>query len=304
MLYLAITKNYLYDGVARMDDRDWLILKSLYIHNNISKTAQSLYISQPALTKRIKQIEKEFQVPIIERGTRGVRFTAEGEYLAKCADEMIERIRQMKETVWNMNQEVVGTIRLGVSNFFAKNMLPKILRLFKDRYPRVDYKVITGLSSEVFNLVYNKKVHFGIVRGEFAWAESKCFLFEENICVASKEKIELEQLPKLPRIEYKTDASLKRLIDDWWSGKFSQPPLIEIEVDSTDTCKEMVRNGLGYGLLPSVLLKEDEGITRFTIKDENDEPIIRKTWMIYHNETIKLKTAKEFVRFIENYTFD
>jgi len=127
-----------------MDDRDWLILKSLYIYNNISKTAQSLYISQPALTKRIKQIEKEFQVPIIERGTRGVRFTAEGEYLAKCADEMIERIRQMKETVWNMNQEVVGTIRLGVSNFFAKNMLPKILRLFKDRYPRVDYKVITG----------------------------------------------------------------------------------------------------------------------------------------------------------------
>lgn len=75
-------------------------------------------------------------------------------------------------------------------------------------------------------------------------------------------------------------------------------------MDSTDTCKEMVRNGLGYGLLPSVLLKEDEDITRFTIKDENDEPIIRKTWMIYHNETIKLKTAKEFVRFIENYTFD
>ncbi|BCE07603.1 MULTISPECIES: LysR family transcriptional regulator [Bacillus] len=149
-----------------MDDRDWVMLENLYLHNNISKTAQILYISQPALTKRIKHIEKEFQVPIIERGTRGIRFTAEGEYLAKCAGEMIERMRQMKETIWNMNQEVVGTIRLGVSNIFAKNMLPNILRLFKNRYPRVDYEVITGLSSEVYNLVYNKKVYFGFVRGD------------------------------------------------------------------------------------------------------------------------------------------
>lgn len=287
-----------------MEDRDWLILKNLYENKNISKTAKSLYISQPALTKRIKNIEEEFNLSIIERGQKGVQFTTQGEFLAKCADEMLERLRSIKEEVWNMDQEVVGSIRLGVSNFFAKYMLPRLLSQFKERFPKVKYKVITGLSSEVFNLVYNKQVHFGIVRGDFPWVESKRFLFEENICVASKENLTLERLPDCPRIQYKTDAHLKKLIDDWWSGTFSQPPLIEMEVDSTDTCKEMIRHGLGYGLLPSVLLKEDDDILRFSIKDRNDVPINRKTWMLYHNETVKMKTAKEFVNFVEGYTFE
>lgn len=55
-----------------MEDRDWLILKNLYENKNISKTAKSLYISQPALTKRIKNIEEEFNLSIIagtERST-------------------------------------------------------------------------------------------------------------------------------------------------------------------------------------------------------------------------------------------
>ena len=51
-----------------MDERDWLILKILYEKKNITKTAQSLYISQPTLTKRIQQIEKEFDLTIINRG--------------------------------------------------------------------------------------------------------------------------------------------------------------------------------------------------------------------------------------------
>lgn len=67
----------------------------------------------------------------------------------------------------------------------------------------------------------------------------------------------------------------------------------------------MIRHGLGYGLLPSVLFKdEDDDILRFSIKDRNDEPIIRKTWMLYHNETVKMKIAKEFVHFVEGYTFE
>lgn len=54
-----------------MNERDWHILKVLHEHRNITKTAQSLYISQPSLTKRIQQIEKEFNLKIVERGTRG-----------------------------------------------------------------------------------------------------------------------------------------------------------------------------------------------------------------------------------------
>lgn len=286
-----------------MDDRDWLILKILYEQKNISKTALSLYISQPSLTKRIKQMENEFRVPIILRGPKGIQFTPEGEYLAKGAEEMLERMRVMKEHVWDMDKEVMGTLRLGVSNFFSKHMLPRMLKQFRSTFPKVEFNVSTGWSKEILRLVQNQKVHVGFVRGEYPWADSKQLLFVENICIVSEKEIPLIELPNIPRVDYKTDVNLKGLIDHWWSSMFSRPPLVEMEVESAETCVEMVRNGLGYGIVPSVLLQGDNELYHSNILDTNGDPISRKTWMLYQEETLRMKLVNEFVHFVKGYEF-
>ncbi|WP_332631329.1 LysR family transcriptional regulator [Halalkalibacter flavus] len=286
-----------------MDERDWLILMKLYEKKNITKTAQSLYISQPTLTKRIQQIEKEYKTAIINRGTKGVHFTPQGEYLAKCAEEMLERFQSIKETVLNMEEEVSGTLRLGVSNYIATHKLPRLLGQFQEQFPNVSYKVTTGWSQEVFHQVYHRDVQIGIVRGDYQWAEPKLLLFEENICIASKDKIELHDLPSLPRIDYKTDTLLLQTIDQWWSRTFSQPPFIGMEVDKGITCKEMVLNGLGYGILPSALVDDHQGLYKIDLTDEQGNPLVRKTWLFYHEDSLKMKVMKEFVQFVERLNF-
>lgn len=127
--------------------------------------------------------------------------------------------------------------------------------------------------------------------------------FEENICGTSNEEIELKDLPLLPRIQYETDATLKAVIDNWWTGTFSAPPLIEMEVDKADTCKEMVLNGLGYGILPSVLVEDQSELCRINIKNEKGKPLVRNMWMFYHNESLEMKVVKEFVEFVEKLYF-
>jgi DNA-binding transcriptional LysR family regulator len=287
-----------------MDERDWLILKVLYEKNNITKSAEILYMSQPSLTKRIQQIEKEFNLNIVSRGTRGVQFTPQGEYLAKCADEMLERHRRIKETVRNMDQEVSGTLRIAVSNFITRHKLPQLLKLFREQFPKVSYKVTTGWSREVFQLAYNREVQIGIVRGDYQWPESRQLLFEENICIVSTEHIEIKDLSALPRIDYETDALLKSMIDNWWSGNFSEPPVIGMEVDKADTCKEMVTSGLGYGILPSVLVENRNDLYKINLKDDAGKPLVRKTWMLYREESMDLKVVKEFVHFISKLDFE
>lgn len=286
-----------------MEERDWLILKVLYEKKNITKTAQSLYISQPSLTKRIQQIENEYNLSLISRGARGVQFTPQGEYLAQCADEMLVRHRQIKETLRNMDQEISGNLRLGVSNYITRHKLPKLLKLFCEQFPKVSYKVTTGWSREVFQLVYNQDVHISIVRGDYHWPECKQLLFEENICIASKEKIELRDLPFRTRIQYDTDAALKAMIDNWWTGTFSEPPLIGMEVDKADTCKEMVLNGLGYGILPTVLVEDRPDLHRLLLRSEDGEPLVRKTWMFYHRQALEIKVVKAFVEFVSELDF-
>ncbi|MED4603979.1 LysR family transcriptional regulator [Paenibacillus validus] len=282
-----------------MEDLNWIILKELYRQKNITKTAESLFISQPSLTNRLRQIEKEFGVLIVHRGRRGVHFTPEGEYLAKCADEMITRLRKIKDHVLNMENQVVGTLRLAVTNLITRKTLPRLLKLFKDRYPSVEFKVMTGWSKDVFHLIYNQEVHVGFVRGEYAWPGQKYLLSEEAICIASKEELQLERLPYLSRIDYQTDPLFKSLIDKWWTEHYTQPPYIGMEVDKSETCREMLLNGLGYAILPHSVLGDAEGLFKQDLLDAEGQPIVRRTWMYYHEETLELNLVRTFVEFVK-----
>ena len=124
-------------------------------------------------------------------------------------------------------------------------------------------------------------------------------LFEETICIASKEEIDIRDLPVLPRIDYHTDPLLKTLVDNWWNENYSQPPLVSIDVDKADTCKKMVANGLGYAILPSLFINDLDDIHKYEIRTKDGDKIIRKTWMFYHEESLELNIVKAFVEFVE-----
>ncbi|TDF95143.1 LysR family transcriptional regulator [Paenibacillus piri] len=282
-----------------MEDRDWTILKVLYEQRNVTKTAQHLFISQPALTNRIQQIEKQFGVQIVQRKSKGIEFTPEGEYLARCADEMLLKVNHIKDHALNMRNQVSGTLRLGVSNYFTRNKLPGILELFKKNYPDVEFKVVTGWSRDVLNLAYNQRVHIGFVRGDYAWGDRKHLLFEEQICIASRNEINMEELPALSRIDYQTDYLFKSLMNNWWSENYAHPPFIGMEVDKVETCREMVIRGLGYAIVPTLVLEGFTDMHKVTIADKKGQPLIRRTWMYYHEESLQLNLVQAFVQFVQ-----
>ena len=290
-----------------MDYRDWEIIKALYDQKNITKTAQSFFLTQPALTSRLKLIERELGITLIAaRSKRGIHFTPQGEYLAAAADEALSLYREIKENMFNLNSEVRGTLRIGATNFFTKYKLPLILKRFKQQYPLVEFKVRTGWSNEITKDLYNKDIHIGFVRGDYSWNDQKHLLFEETLCIASMDKLELDQLPFQRRIQYKSEHFLKLLIENWWVENYSVPPLTSIEVNRIDTCKEMVLNGIGYGIMPSMILEGEEGLHKIILKDKQGEAILRRTWMYSYKESMELKVVKAFVEFIErdflNYT--
>lgn len=287
-----------------MEERDWLIIKVLSEQKNITKTAQALFISQPSLTARIRQIEDEFGVKMIYRGSRGVHFTPEGDYLAHCACKMLADIRHVKEQVINMGTDIKGTLRVGASNYLSKHKIPRLLGLFKERYPNVEFNVITIWSRDICSLLYNQDVHVGFMRSDFGWHGEKYIIYEAPICIASKKTIGLKDLPNLPRIDYHTDDSHKTLLETWWNENFSQPPTIGMTVGYLDICKSMVINGLGYAIVPSDLLDDAGDIHKIYITDKQGNPILRKTWMLYHQEILELKVVRLFLDFAKAMDFN
>src|SRR5699024_1464246 len=149
----------------------------------------------------------------------------------------------IKDNLNNMKSNVSGTLRIGVSKYFAKYKIPKILHLFKKKHPEVEFQVVTGWSNYVYNLISKRDIHVGFIRGDYQWNGESDLLFKENICVVSKEFLDWEDLPKIPRISYETNQNLIGLINDWWLQNFDLPPNIKIEVDQVETCKEMIKYG-------------------------------------------------------------
>ena len=286
-----------------MEDRDWHILQVLHEQKSITKTAQALFTSQPALTARLQQIEKDFGVKIVHRTSKGVQFTPQGEFLAKSSSEVLLQLQKIREQALNIGDAISGALRLGASSYFTMYSLPRLLKLFKQQHPHVEFKVMTTWSRDIFNLVHNREVHIGFVSSDYGWPDRKQLLFEESIYVASATAIRLEDLPGLPRIDYLTDGLIKASIDGWWREHFHQSSYIAMEVDKLATCKEMVRHGLGYAIMPDRILSDTPELRQIQLVHKDGSPVLRKSWMIYREEDLEMKALTAFVDFVSTFDF-
>lgn len=287
-----------------MEDRDWLIIKVLHEQKNITKTAQTLFLSQPALTARIRQIEAELDTKIIYRGSRGIHFTPEGDYLARCAESMIDNMRQIKEQLGHMGSTVKGILRIAAPNYITQYKLSGLLGQFREQYPKVEFNISNAWSREICSLLYSQDVHIGFVRTDHDWRGEKRLLHQEPICIVSKQEVSFRELPTLPRIDYITDFSYKTFLNAWWNDNFSQPPRVSMTVSQLSISKAMVMNGLGYAILPVTILSDVPHLHKIPLLNREGQQITRPTWMLYQKEILELKMARLFIDFATTVDFD
>lgn len=283
-----------------MDSMDWEILRELFKCKNITETSKTLRTSQPAVTYRINKLEQEFNVKIIYRNKKGVVFTSQGEMIVNYAISMLKDNQKLKEELISQENTVQGILRLSASSIFSRYQLPKILSEFSQKYPAVEFDVNTGWSEEVFKSVHNDYSQVGILRGDYSFSSEKIRLMKEKIYVVSKHPIDITDLPHLPRIYYNTDTSLNKLIDDWWIGKFIEPPSITINVDNMETSKEFVQNGLGFSILPGILLRDDDNLSKIPCLDQQGDYIIRNTDMILKEQYLNNTVVRAFYNFMKD----
>ncbi|QGQ46257.1 LysR family transcriptional regulator [Metabacillus sediminilitoris] len=293
-----------------MDEKDCLILQYLYENPNLTKAAERFYMTQPALTYRIRQIEKEFQILIFSKNGKNIKITPAGEYIVGYAKRMLTDLRRTKEYLLNMGNEVQGSLKIGVSSNFGLYKLPSILEYLMNQYPKVHVNVDTGFSTEMMDLLMEGEIDVAIVKGDYNWSDQTYLLNEENICLISKNEIDLDELPELPMINRKEPAVLMKYknvssspldksINSWWDERYEQPPHITMQVDSYETCKEMVKKGLGYAIIPRVFIHESDELTCHNLIFKDGQELKRRTWMLFRQSSLQLATVSTFVNYIK-----
>jgi len=282
-----------------MKDSDWAILDTLYREQNITKAADLLFMTQPSLTKRLQQIEKEFTTTIAIRNPKGIVLTAQGEYLAIKAGEMLRKFKEIQQQIMEMNDGNKGTLKLGVNNSYGRFRLPSLLNQYKTMYPNINFEIASGLSSDVLKMVNLKEINIGFIRGDHDFHGIKQLISVDPSYIVSKKEIPFEDLPYIPRIEYLVDPLTVKLLDHWWYEHFTVPPLKGLVVNHGDTCREMIANGLGYGIfLVPEFIEGAVGLYKQPMLTKAKKPFTRNTWMICNNDSCKIPFVRNFIDFV------
>ena len=282
-----------------MNERDWTLLTMLAQERSVTKVAQKLYVTQPAVSRRLQQIEQELNCAIVVRTPRGVELSAAGEHLARYAAEELERLRSLREYIDGQSDEVRGTLRLACANAYARCRLPELLKRFAARYPHVDAHVVTGHSSRMGRLLASGEAQIAIVRGRFDWAEESFALDADPFYyVVSSSPLDLSRLPELPQIRIVTDSPLEDELHRWWTERYRVPPRISTVVDRSDICMEMVRQSLGYSLLSGLYIGNETKLFREKIVFASGEALTRETSACCRTSTLSVRAVRAFWDFL------
>ena len=277
-----------------MNEKDFELLCILDETKNITKAANRLYITQSALSKRIINIEKELNTEILIRSHGGIHFTAAGEQVLSHAKRAAKEMESMRIALEQMDGEVCGTLKAGFSINYSLYTLPDLLASYHQKYPKVKLQLSTGQSRHLYKQLLDGTVDIAVLRGEFIWDGVQILLSQESLCVICNKEYKDVPLSEYMYIGQDTDNAQTAMINRWLFEHNINIHKSSIRMDSITSCVEMVKRGLGWGIVPSICLKNFHGIA-LPCSFANGEPLLRKTYILCRPEVAELPQIRSFI---------
>lgn len=189
---------------------------------SFSRAAEVLHISQPAVTKHIKELEKQVGHPLFRRKGSTIRITQEGITLLEYAKAILLKYKELNNAFAEDITSYRGRLRLGASTTLAQYVLPVLLARFGRQYPNVQVELVSGNSEEIVRLCLDGSIDLGMVEGDKVHPSLQYQVFSEDELILvrsarSKFKIppviSLERLRSLPLVVRETGSGTLSVLD-------------------------------------------------------------------------------------------
>lgn len=132
---------------------------------SFTKAAADLFITQPAVTKHVKELEQQLNVQLFMRNGSSIALTGAGKILLQYAEKIFQTYTDLETELAQLNNVEAGTVHIGASTTVAQTILPKLLALFKRTYPDVSFNFVQGNTDLITQLVLAEKIDIAIVEG-------------------------------------------------------------------------------------------------------------------------------------------
>ncbi len=275
---------------------------------SFSKAAETLFISQPAVSQSVANLEKQLNTVLFVREARGVKPTAEGQMLFEYINTGLSLIKSGEEKLEGLKTLSEGELKIGAGDTISQYFLLPVLEKFHKVHPNIKIKVINRTSPDTINLLKSGKIDIGFVNTPVFEKNIKtinCFDVHDVFIASNKfwflkdKKISKKELVKYPIIMLEKLANSRKYVD----GVFRDEGVIlepEIELGAHNLLIEFCK--IGYGISCVIEEFSKEAINSGEVfKVELLNPVLKREIALCHIEGVSLSfAAKSFMDFALN----
>lgn len=288
-----------------MADRRLQVFHAVAKHLSFTKAAEALFMTQPAVTFQIKQLEEHFNTRLFERGHGRIALTPAGGVVLEYAERILALSAELDTRLKEMTGEVAGLLMIGASTTIAEFLLPRVLGEFKSKYPKVLPRLIVANSESVENRVAEHTLDIGFIEAPSHLAtvatDVVCDDELQVVCAPSHplgrhKSVNAKQLLQYPFISRESGSGTREVTDRYLEKAGVRPDSLSVvmELGSPEALKGLVATGLGFSILSRVAVANELALGRLICVPLAPR-LQRQLSVVYPKEKFRSQLVNTFV---------
>ncbi|TPG68191.1 LysR family transcriptional regulator [Brevibacillus laterosporus] len=231
---------------------------------SFSKAAKDLYMTQPAVSQAIMQLERELDIRLFNRTPKGVSLTTEGSLLFEYVNSAINLIEVGEKKILEFKNLTTGELKIGVGDTISRYFLLPYLEAFHNRYPNIKFNIVNGTTLEICSILKSGEVDIAICNfplDDPTLELRSCIDIHDIFVCGEKYKnifskpLSLDELVKLPLILLETKSNSRKYVEDYMISRgIKISP--EFELGSHDLLLEFAKINLGIACVTKEFSQE------------------------------------------------
>lgn len=286
------------------------ILKAIAAEGSFKRAADTLFVSQPAVSLQVQNLEKQLNVPLFDRGGRKAQLTQAGHLLLSYGEKVLILCQETCRAIEDLQNLQGGSLIVGASQTTGTYLLPRMIGLFRQKYPEVSVQLQVHSTRRTSWGVANGQVDLAIIGGEvpaelqeilqvIPYAEDElALILPVAHPLAQVEMIHKEDLYKLNFITLDAQSTIRKVIDKVLSQHEidSKRLKVEMELNSIEAIKNAVQSGLGSAFVSVTAIEKELEMGIIHAAKIKDVEIKRTLAVILNPTRYRSKAAEAFIK--------
>ncbi|EHS59733.1 LysR family transcriptional regulator [Paenibacillus sp. Aloe-11] len=289
-----------------MDIQQLKYFQVLAACQHVTRAAEMLSLSQPALSRSIAKLEEELGVPLFERYNRSIKLNRYGQMFLVRVERVMKELSEGKQELFEVTHPERGEISLGFIHTLGTNHIPNLIGEFRIGFPHIQFQLVQNHSYSLLNQLMNGELHMCLlaeprdpepsIEWTPLWKEEILAVVPSFHRLAKAASIKLDELANESFILLKKGYALRQTTDLMFQ-EHGIDPNITFEGEEVATVAGLVGSGLGVSLLPDLQGLDTNKVAQIRLKAPESHRTIGLAWM---NERYLPPAAINFKNFIIN----